>query len=93
MVITIVRLMFVKVATTIQITKEEDQKIIDLKKILGLASKKAVVLEGLNSLNRHVAALKRQRRIRKAVRLVREQSQEINQEWAPLATTAWHQDT
>lgn len=75
--------MVMKVATTIQISAEVDQKIIAFKKILRLPTKKAVVLEGLNALEERLAVESRRARILKASLRMRRQSSEINREWAP----------
>jgi hypothetical protein len=75
-----------KVATTIQLTSEEDQEIARLKKAMKLNSKKAVVIEGLHALRKLIEAQKRRDRIQKAVLAVREESLAVNREWAPHST-------
>lgn len=74
-----------KVATTIQISTEEDREIMHLKKELGLATKKAVIMEGVHSLAERVEEWKRKRRLQKASQLTRRESIEENRLWAPLA--------
>jgi len=75
-----------QVATTIQISREEDQEIVVLKKQLCLPSKKAVVLEGIRSLQQKLKEQDRVRRLQAASKQVRTESQRINQEWAPHAS-------
>ena len=74
-----------KVATTIQISSEEDREIARLKEVLGFASKKAVILEGLRALNERLQELKRRHQLQKASQLVRQESSLLNKEWAPLS--------
>lgn len=76
-----------KVATTIQITSEEDREISRLKEVLGLPSKKAVVMEGVRGLREILKDQHRRRRLQVASRLVREESRAANREWAPLASS------
>lgn len=77
--------MVVKVATTIQITSEEDQELRKLKRALRLPSKKAVVLEGVRALRRLVQDEARRSRLQEVSRKVRGSSLEVNREWSPLS--------
>lgn len=91
MVITIVIMPFVrKVATTIQITSEEDREISRMRSRLGLPSKKAVVLEGLKSLRQILKDQGRRKRLQAASLRLRKQSKEVNKEWAPLSSALRH---
>lgn len=72
--------------TTIQITSEEDKEIARLKEELGLANKKAVVLEGLRALRQILQDQMRRKRLQAASKLVREGSRRINETWSPLST-------
>jgi hypothetical protein len=74
------------VATTIQLTREEDLAIAGLKKKLGLASKRAVVMEGVRSLMGQLEERQRRGRLQKASALVREGSRQANRQWAPLSS-------
>ncbi len=71
---------------TIQITQEENQQIEQLKTLLKLPSKRAVVLEGLRGLREKYQMSARRQRLRAASQRCREESLEINQEMAPLGT-------
>lgn len=75
-----------KVATTIQITADENRQIDHLKKSFGFRNKKAVVLEGLKALARIQEDLKRRERLSRASLLVRSHSIKANQSWSPLST-------
>lgn len=75
-----------KVATTIQITAEEDREISELKTKLGLPSKKAVVIEGIRNLREIIQDQRRRQRLQAASREVRKRSFHANREWAPLST-------
>jgi hypothetical protein len=75
-----------KVATTFQITPEEDKEINRLKKELGLPSKKAVILEGLRALQDLRREQKRRQRLQTASRLVGQGSLQVNREWASRAS-------
>lgn len=75
-----------QVATTIQVTKEEDRAITQLKKKLGLPSKKAVLLEGMQALTQIVENRQRRTRLQAASLAVRRESIKINKEWAPRST-------
>lgn len=77
-----------KVATTIQISFDEDQEIETLKSTLGLPSKKAVVIEGLRTLRSLVEERHRRHRLQSLSERLRRQSQLINKEWAPLSTAS-----
>ena len=72
--------------TTIQITSEEDKVIGRLKKELGLPTKKAVVMEGLQALKQTLKQQKRTKGLQAASRLVRRESLRTTQEWGPLGT-------
>lgn len=72
--------------TTIQITAEEDQEILWLKKQLKLASKRAVVLAGIESLRQMLRNRVRATRLRAASQLVRKESRAVNTEWAEWST-------
>ena len=86
MACTIVKNGVMKVATTIQISAEEDREIISLKRRLKLASKKAVVLEGLKNLRQTIVDRQRRERLQTASRLVRKDSLRTNREWGGLGT-------
>lgn len=75
-----------KVATTIQVTSEEDQEIARLKKILGLPTKKAVVMEGIRSLRQILRDQQRRRRLQEASAVIQSDSRQTNREWAPHST-------
>lgn len=67
---------------TIQITKDEDRLILKLKKTLGFKSKKAVVMEGLRKLLQEQERDVRHERLRKASLAVRDESMQVNAEFA-----------
>ena len=71
--------------TTIQITKEEDALITKLKKWLGVSSKKAAVMAGVQALMAKRVEEEKHERLRKASRAVRKSSLKANHEWAPHA--------
>ena len=73
-------------ATTIQVTKEEDRAITQLKKRLGLPSKKAVLLEGMRALTQIAEDRQRRIRLQAASLTTRRESIEINKEWASRST-------
>lgn len=75
-----------KVANSIQISEEEDRQINQLKDALGFSTKKQVIREGLRVLGQIVKDQHRTERLRKASRLIRKQSTEINREWAVQST-------
>lgn len=75
-----------KVATTIQITQEEDREISQLKKKLGFKTKKAVVLEGLKSLAENLQNKQRRIRLQQTSLRVRDSSSTTNKEWALYST-------
>ncbi|MDO8519252.1 MAG: hypothetical protein Q7T11_03710 [Deltaproteobacteria bacterium] len=75
-----------KIATTIQISPEEDREIIRLKKALHFPTKKAVVMAGIQKLEAALREDKRRRRLQEASRLVREESLRANLEWSPFST-------
>ena len=80
--------MVVKIATTIQISPEEDREITRLKKALHFPTKKAVVMAGIQKLERAFQEDKRRRRLQEASLRVRKESLRVNQEWAPYSTAA-----
>lgn len=80
------------VATTIQLTREEDRAITALKKKLGLASKRAVVMEGVRALMWQVEEKQRRDRLQQASALVRKGSWRVNQDWAPLSSALKHNE-
>ena len=71
-----------KVATTFQISPEEDRQITRLKKELGLPSKKAVLLEGIRALNQLKSEQTRRKRLQMASERVAKHSLKLNREWA-----------
>ena len=75
-----------KVATTIQMTFEEDQEILALKEMLRLSSKKAVVLEGIRILREGMRQKDRKSRLQEASTLARKESLQANQEWSPSSS-------
>ena len=75
-----------KVATTIQISREEDNEIIRLKKALHFSTKKAVVMAGIQKLGAVLRENKRRRRLQEASVRVREESLRVNREWASHST-------
>lgn len=65
---------------TVQISREEDRIITQIKNKLGFSSKKAVIMAGLNSLLMEYEKQKRVKMLQKASLLVRKESQKINSE-------------
>ena len=77
---------------TIQINKDEEKLIIKLKKDLGLPTKKAVVLQGLELLLKEQKERDRRERIKVAVALCREESLRINEEMSPHGYAVTHDE-
>ncbi|MBF0104938.1 MAG: hypothetical protein HQM16_06380 [Deltaproteobacteria bacterium] len=80
--------------TTIQISKAEDRFITRLKKLLGLSSKKAVVMAGVQNLwLEHLKQTKAQR-LQKAALSVQKESAEVHHEFSSKAfgLTHWDED-
>lgn len=75
-----------KVATTIQITAEEDKQITSLKKALNFASKKAVVMEGVRLLAVYRQNQARVSRLQGLSKKIRKSSLQVNREWAAHST-------
>ncbi len=75
-----------KVATTIQLSPDEDSLLVRIKQKLRLANKKAVVLEGIRLLDEQVRGRERASRLARASGLVRAESRSVNREWAPIST-------
>ncbi len=75
-----------KVATTFQISPEEDREITRLKKELGLPSKKAVILEGIRVLHQMKSEQDRRQRLKSASQRVSKHSLKINREWGPRSS-------
>jgi hypothetical protein len=72
--------------TSIQISKEEDRQIEQLKALLKLPSKKAVVLEALRELWDRYRQNRRSERLKAASLLCREGSLRVSREMSPLGT-------
>ncbi len=68
--------------TTIQVTQEEDREISQLKEVLGLSSKKAVVMEGVHLLEKMLVDRERVGKLKKASLKVRKSSLKANREWS-----------
>lgn len=77
--------MVMRIATTIQMTSDEDKEVSRLKEEMRLPSKKAVVLEGLQALRQILQAQGRRRRLQVASRAVRGSTVKVHQEWAALS--------
>ncbi len=73
-------------ATTIQISSEEDHEITLLKNKLGFPSKKAVIMEGVHTLQQILQNKERASRLANASLKIRKESKKANQIWAPLST-------
>lgn len=78
--------MAMKVATTIQLSSEEDSLLTRLKDHLQFSNKKAVVLEGLRALQNVLAERERVTRLQQASKAVGKSSLLHNREWAPQAS-------
>lgn len=65
---------------TVQISREEDRMITQIRNKLGFSSKKAVIMAGLKSLLMEYEKQKRVKMLKKASLLVRKESQKINSE-------------
>lgn len=77
-----------KVATTIQLSPDEDSVLVMLKNKLQLSNKKAVVMEGLRALQKLLEEKERTTRLQRASRLVGKSSLTHNREWAPQSSAA-----
>jgi hypothetical protein len=77
-----------KIATTVQLSKKEDQELVRLQHSLKLPTKKAVIIEGMRALDALARERERQGQLQRASALVRKQSQKENREWAALGTAA-----
>lgn len=76
-----------KALTTIQITTDEDREIGQLKRELKLPSKKAVVMEGIRTLNQFIKDKKRRLHLQNLSLKISKESNRVNKEWAPLSTS------